>query len=161
MKIGIISDSHDHLDNLKRAVELLKNEEVGYVLHCGDFVAPFTLPILSQLGVPFLGVFGNNDGERLLLRERAKEFGEIKVQPAFLELEGRRLVIMHEPPLQSPLAKSGEFDVVLVGHTHKAEIKKEGGCLIINPGEACGWLTRKATIAILDLATLSARLVEL
>lgn len=160
MKVGIISDSHDHLDNLKKAMEVFKSEGVGYLIHCGDFVAPFTLPILSQLGVPFLGVFGNNDGERLLLRERAKDFGEIKVQPAFLELEGRRFVIMHEPALQFALAKSGEYDAVLVGHTHKPEII-EGNCLIINPGEACGWLTGKATIAILDLATMSARLVEL
>ncbi|MBC7328334.1 metallophosphoesterase [bacterium] len=160
MKIGIMSDSHDHLDNIKKAVELFKREGVEYVVHCGDFVAPFTLPILSQLGVPFLGVFGNNDGERLLLRERAREFGEIKVQPAFLELAGKKLVVMHEPTLQTPLARSGEFDVVLVGHTHKAEII-EDKCLIINPGETCGWLTGKATVAILDLETLIARLIEL
>jgi len=160
MKIGIISDSHDHLDNLKKAVELLKREEVGYVIHCGDFVAPFTLPILSQLGVPFLGVFGNNDGERLLLWERGKEFGKIVVQPAFLELEGKRLVIMHEPSLQSALANSGEFDAILLGHTHRAEII-EGKCLTINPGEVCGWLTGRATIATLDLTTMSARLLEL
>lgn len=160
MKIGIISDTHDHLDNLRKAMEVFKNEEVSYLIHCGDFVAPFTLPILSQLGVPFLGVFGNNDGERLLLRERSKDFGEIKVHPAFLELEGRKLVIMHEPALQSALANSGEYDAVLVGHTHKPEII-EGKCLIINPGEACGWLTGKATVAILDLIAMKARLVEL
>ncbi len=160
MKIGIISDSHDHLDNIRKAMDLFKKENIGYLIHCGDFVAPFTLPLFSQLGVPFLGVFGNNDGEKLLLRERAKEFGEIKVQPAFLEIEGKRLVIMHEPALQSALAKSGEFDAVFVGHTHKPEIS-EGKCLIINPGEACGWLTGKATVAILDLATMSTRLLEL
>lgn len=160
MKIGIISDTHDHLDNLRKAMEVFKREEVSYLIHCGDFVAPFTLPILYQLGVPFLGVFGNNDGERLLLRERSKDFGEIKVQPAFLELEGRKLVIMHETSLQSALAKSGEYDAVLVGHTHKPEII-EGKCLIINPGEACGWLTGKATVAILDLIAMKARFVEL
>ncbi|MGB9607943.1 MAG: metallophosphoesterase [bacterium] len=160
MRIGIISDTHDHLDNIRKAIEIFKKEEVGYLIHCGDFVAPFVLPILAQLKVPFLGVFGNNDGERLLLRERAKEIGEIKVQPAFLELEGRKIVIMHEPTLQHALAKSGEFDAVLVGHTHKPEII-EGKTLIINPGECCGWLTGKATIAILDLPTMSARLLEL
>jgi predicted phosphodiesterase len=33
--------------------------------------------------------------------------------------------------------------------------------LIINPGECCGWLTNRATIAVLDLSTMSARLIEL
>lgn len=161
MKIGIISDTHDHLDNIKKAMELFKEEQISYLIHCGDFVAPFTLPLLSQLNIPFLGVFGNNDGERLLLRERAKDIGEIKVQPAFLELEGKKIVVMHELALQTALAKSGEFDVVLVGHTHKAEIIEEGRTLIINPGECCGWLTNRATIAVLDLSTMSARLIEL
>ena len=160
MKIGIISDTHDHLDNIKKAMDLFKQEQIGYLIHCGDFVAPFTLPLFSQLNVPFLGVFGNNDGERLLLRERAKDIGEIKVQPAFLELGGRKIVVMHEPALQTALAKSGEFDVILVGHTHQPEIIM-GETLIINPGECCGWLTNRATIAVLDLSTMSARLLEL
>jgi putative phosphoesterase len=160
MKIGIISDTHDHLNKIKKAMEFFRKEQIGYLIHCGDFVAPFTLPLLSQLNVPFLGVFGNNDGERLLLRERAKDIGEIKVQPAFLELGGRKIVVMHEPALQTALAKSGEFDVVLVGHTHKPEII-EGKTLIINPGECCGWLTNRATIAVLDLSKMSARLLEL
>lgn len=161
MRIGIMADSHDHLANIEKAVAIFEERRVERVIHAGDFVAPFTLPLLARLHRPLIAVFGNNDGERLLLKERISSFGEIKVQPAIFEINGKRLVLMHEPTISSALAKSGEFDVVVVGHTHQAEIKKEGEALIINPGETCGWLTGRATVAILDLETLFAELVEL
>lgn len=163
MKVGIMSDSHDHLENIRKAVEAFNSAEVGYVLHAGDFVAPFVVNELRKLNCPLLGVFGNNDGERIGLQNRFKVFGaEVKVQPAFVELEGKKFVIIHEHDLADALAESGKFDVVLYGHTHNVDIRKaNNGCLIVNPGEVCGWLTGKATIAILDTGTMEVRLVEL
>lgn len=163
MKVGIMSDSHDHLDNIRKAVEALNGTGVGFVLHAGDFVAPFVANELQKLMCPLLGVFGNNDGERIGLQNRFKSFGaEIKVQPAFVELGGKKFVIVHEHDLVDSLAESGKFDVVVYGHTHKADIRKaSNGCLIVNPGEVCGWLTGKPTIAILDTETMEAVLVEL
>ncbi len=163
MKVGILSDSHDHLTNLRRAVEAFNDSGVGYVLHAGDFVAPFVANELQKLLCPLLGVFGNNDGERLGLQTRFKGFGaEIKVQPAFAELGGKRFVIVHENDLVDALAQSGHFDIVVYGHTHKVDIRRaENGCLIVNPGEVCGWLTGKATIVVLDTDTMETRLVEL
>ena len=163
MKVGILSDSHDHLTNLRRAVEVFNEGGVAYVLHAGDFVAPFVANELEKLRCPLLGVFGNNDGERLGLQNRFKGFGaEVKVQPAFVTLEGKRFVIVHENDLVEALAQSGQFDIVVYGHTHKAEIRQmDNGCLIVNPGEVCGWLTGKATVAVLDTATMEVQLVEL
>jgi len=60
------------------------------------------------------------------------------------------------------LAESGKFDVVVYGHTHNADIRKaSSGCLIINPGEVCGWLTGKPTVAILNTETMEVKLMEL
>ena len=163
MKVGIMSDSHDHLFNIRKAVEAFNDAGVGYVLHAGDFIAPFVANELQKLKCPLLGVFGNNDGERIGLQTRLKGFGaEVKVQPAFVEIEGKRFVIIHENDLADPLAESGKYDVVVYGHTHKADIRKAtNGCLIVNPGEVCGWLTGKPTVAILDTETMEVKLVEL
>ncbi|MDW8029745.1 MAG: metallophosphoesterase [Armatimonadota bacterium] len=163
MKVGIMSDSHDHLENIRKAVEAFNSAKVRYVLHAGDFVAPFVANELQKLNCPLLGVFGNNDGERIGLQNRFKSFGaEVKVQPAFIELEGKKFVIIHEHDLSDALAESGKFDVVVYGHTHNLDIRKaSNGCLIVNPGEVCGWLTGKSTVAILDTETMEVKLLDL
>ncbi len=163
VKIGLFSDSHDHLTNLRRAVQVFNEEGVAYALHAGDFVAPFVANELQKLNCPLLGVFGNNDGERLGLQARFKGFGaEIKVQPAFIELGGKRFVLVHEHEVVDALAKSGLFDVVVYGHTHKLDLRREdNGTLIVNPGEVCGWLSGKATVAVLDTETMEVRWVDL
>jgi putative phosphoesterase len=74
MKVGIMSDSHDHLINIRKAVETFKEAGVGFVLHAGDFVAPFVANELQKLNCPLLGVFGNNDGERIGLAEPTEKF---------------------------------------------------------------------------------------
>ena len=40
MKIGIISDSHDHVDNIRRAVSVFREASVELVIHAGDIVSP-------------------------------------------------------------------------------------------------------------------------
>lgn len=163
MKVGIMADSHDHLINLRKAVEAFNDEGVNYALHAGDFIAPFVANELQKLRCPLIGVFGNNDGERLGLQARLKAFGaEVKVQPAFVELGGKKFVIVHEHELVNALANSGQFDVVVYGHTHAVDIRRlDNGCLIVNPGEVGGWLTGKATVVKLDIETMETKLVEL
>lgn len=163
MKVGILSDSHDHLTNLRTAVEAFNDAGVGYVLHAGDFVAPFVANELQKLRCPLLGIFGNNDGERIGLQARLKGFGaEVKVQPTFIELGGKNFVIVHEGDLVDALANSGKFDIVVYGHTHSIDIRRlNNGCLVINPGEACGWLTGKATVVVLDTETMVPEAIEL
>ncbi|MBE3116942.1 metallophosphoesterase family protein, partial [Candidatus Bathyarchaeota archaeon] len=47
------------------------------------------------------------------------------------------------------------------GHSHNKGIENRGKTLLINPGELCGYLTGKATIAILDTEKNQARIIEL
>ena len=67
---------------------------------------------------------------------------------------------MHYPELAIPIAKSGEYDIVVYGHTHKIDIQK-GESLLLNPGETGGWTTGKATVAVVDIETLEATIHEL
>jgi len=159
MKVGVISDSHDDMAAIARAVELFNAEEVGMVLHAGDVVSPFTFDILRGLRAPLVGVFGNNDGDRLLLRERSG--GALHVQPHLLTLGGLRAVIVHEPPLVPALAASGDFDLVVYGHTHQPVARRVRGALVLNPGKAARLHQGRSTAAILETDGAEARIVEL
>lgn len=161
MRIGVISDSHDHLTYLRRAVDALNDYQVELVLHAGDYVAPFAVNELARLACRLQGIFGNNDGERLGLFKRLTEIGHVQVQPLFLELEGCRLAMVHEPEPVEAFAQSGLYEVVIYGHTHKVDIRAVGNCLVLNPGEVCGWLTGKPTCALLELPARTVQLIEL
>ena len=60
------------------------------------------------------------------------------------------------------LAQSGNFDIVLSGHTHLIVNKKyENNVLVLNPGEACGYLTGKGSFAIVETEDLKAEIIYL
>lgn len=159
MLIGIISDTHDHMDNIRKALKIFKENNVKIILHAGDFVSPFTWRAFKDFDGEFYGVFGNNDGDKLLLM---KMYGDrIQNQIRELNIRDKRIVIMHEPQMIEALARSGNFDVIVYGHMHEVDIRKIGNTLIINPGEACGWLYGKPTIMLLNLDSLNPEVVSL
>ena len=59
MKIGIISDTHDNIENIQKAVKEFNNRHVEIVLHAGDFVSP--IAVESFAGIKLVGILGNND----------------------------------------------------------------------------------------------------
>jgi len=107
-------------------------------------------------------VYGNNDGERAGLRKRFKGIGELRGDVAELELGGRMAAVYHghESVLAEALVAGGKYDLVVLGHTHRADILKRGRTLVVNPGECCGYLTGKRTFAVLDTDSMMAEIVE-
>lgn len=71
MRVAIMSDSHDNIWNMRKAVEIVKGRQAGLLIHCGDFIAPFMLKELDLAGIPVHGVFGNNDGDQYTLTRMA------------------------------------------------------------------------------------------
>lgn len=159
MIIGIIADTHDNMITLKKAVDFFNAREVHHVIHAGDFTSPFTSRVLKELNADFTGIFGNNDGDRLLLQKQSG--GKIHSQPHLLELANRKIIVMHEHHIIDALAESGHYDLVIYGHTHMPEIRKVKNTLIINPGESCGWLYGKTTVAIADLSEMTAEIITI
>lgn len=163
MRIGLISDTHDRLESIKKAVDLFNAERVKLVLHAGDLVSPFTAASFKPLKARLHIVWGNNEGDRELIRERFSEIGaQLLGEFAVVELAGRKIALLHgtDQRLVDAVVRSGLFNVVVRGHTHRAEIS-EGEVLLINPGEACGYLTGRQTVALLDPKRLSAEIVEI
>ncbi len=161
MKIGIISDTHENMPKIRSAVEIFNREAVEMVLHGGDIISPITAKEFGALKAPLIGVFGNNDGDRLFLTQRFKEIGKIHSKKYEGEFDGKKILLIHEPDMLDALAGSGVYDVIVYGHTHRPEITRRGKTLVINPGEGGGWISGKATAALLDTTTMKARLVEL
>ncbi len=153
MKVGIISDTHDNLLMISRAVELFQDESVDLVIHCGDHVAPFTPIIWQKMGIEILAVYGNNDGDTEFLKKKFSSIGRIFPRPHEIILQGKKILVMHEPDNLQEIASSGRYDYVLYGHTHRAVNRRVGETLILNPGEGCGWITGRATAMILDIKT--------
>ncbi|MFC1566500.1 metallophosphoesterase [bacterium] len=161
MYIGIISDTHDNLNLIKKAVEVFNTEKIGLLLHAGDFVSPFTASVFKKLNCPMFGVFGNNDGDKLLLKDQFKNIAELYVGIMEKEINGRKIAMMHEPKFLKSLDKAREYNLVVYGHTHQKNIKKDNNFLMINPGECSGYLTNKASIAFCDLKTMDAEIRDI
>lgn len=159
MIVGIISDTHDHLDNLRKALEVFNKYNVGHIIHAGDFCSPFTWRVIRDFRGGFTGIFGNNDGERVLLKRLYQD--RIYTQPYKFTLQDKNIVVMHEPDVVEELAKSRSFHIVVYGHTHEPVIKVIDDTLIINPGEAAGWLYGRATVGIVDLKDMKAEIIPL
>ncbi|OYT52693.1 YfcE family phosphodiesterase [Candidatus Bathyarchaeota archaeon ex4484_135] len=166
MLIGLMADTHDRLPFVEKAVKAFNEEGVELVLHAGDFVAPFVIPRLAELKANLIGVFGNNDGDKALLLKRASETkGKIEIKGLFAEVsaDGLKMALLHghEAGLLRSLISCGGYDVVVHGHTHQAGVRREGKTLVVNPGEVCGYLYGRSTVAILDTEKLEVKFIEL
>ena len=165
MLIGAISDSHDNLQQIEKAVQALNNQKVGLVLHAGDYVAGFVIPKFKALNCKLIGVFGNNDGDHELLKKRFSETTNCSIHDRFTTetIEGYRVALLHghETELLNAIIDSESFDAVIHGHSHNLCIERKGKTLSINPGELCGYLTGKSTLAILDTDRNESKIIEL
>ncbi len=159
--VGILSDSHDNRGTLRKAVNLFNHQKCDLVLHAGDFVAPFAAGELEALCCPVKAVFGNCDGEKAGLTKTVGAFGKIKEPPYVFPFQGYEFLMIHTHFSLDKFIRSDLYDVIVYGHTHRPEIRQAGRCLVINPGEAGGWVTGTSSAALLDLHTLSARIIRL
>jgi putative phosphoesterase len=140
MKIAVLSDSHDHIWNLQKVIDDLKNK-VESIIHCGDVVAGFSVKIIASANLPTHICLGNNDEDHLaMFKNGNKKFTWVHVGQQFGELEigNRKIAFCHYPKLAGLLAKSDEYDAVFYGHTHKVENKSVGKTLITK-SRSCVW----------------------
>jgi putative phosphoesterase len=143
MKIGIISDTHDDIENVQTAIKIFNDEKVDYVIHAGDFVFPGVIKEFEKLNAKLIGVLGNNDGEKVQLLKNFLEIeGELKGELGEMEIEGLKFGIYHgtDKQLREQLAQSGKYNIFICGHTHRREptsdgkYENHGKILILNPG---------------------------
>lgn len=162
MKLAVLSDSHDNIWKLDQALPDLEKADV--ILHCGDLCSPFMIKRLAE-GVgdtPIHVVWGNNDGDQFTISRIAREYTHVTLHGdlATLELDKVRVAANHYPEIAEGFAASGEFDLVCYGHNHIQRQEMFGDCLLLNPGELMG-MNGASTIAMVDLETLEAKVIEI
>ncbi len=142
MKIGILTDTHDDIDNVGKAIYRFKERKVKFIIHAGDFVFPGIIDEFKESFSPewhpkLIGVLGNNDGEKLVLLKKFVEIGG-NLEREFFDsmIDGLRFGVYHgtSVKLKDSVIRSQLYDVFIYGHTHLKEQKKVGNTLVLNPG---------------------------
>ncbi len=168
VKLLIISDTHDNLAAIDDLIKCLRAGGYTYdsVVHLGDIISPFTLrKLINELDAPMIAIFGNNDGDKSLLKSILPGIAD---PPVVMELGGRKTLLLHgfkSPEMTelfvNSLANSGAYDIILYGHTHVARIVRRGSTLAVNPGTVSGYVSGKRTFAILDTDKLDTKIVDM
>lgn len=177
MRIGILSDTHDHLENIDRAFALFGDRRVEMIVHLGDWVAPYTVSHVvthaARLGVPLKGVLGNNDGELFgvfgVFGSAAVQGGaELRQHTFVLDVDDRKVILYHGTDTQATdaLIRCGAYDAVFTGHTHVPDVRTVGRTLAVNPGTLSGFSAsrggqlREAEVAIYSSDANAAEIVS-
>ena len=92
--LGLISDTHDNIQNIQNAIISFNDKHVRVVIHAGEMVSPETVKVFD--GMKLIGVLGNNDLE---VRELISAFDKIggELRGEFCEIEQDKLVFVAWP----------------------------------------------------------------
>jgi putative phosphoesterase len=129
MKVLVFSDSHGHLEPMERAI---LREKPDHVLHLGDYVRDAEAIHQKFPQLPLTYVAGNCD------------YGVETPERLNLTLCGKKIFMTHGHIFQVKRsylraiygAEEQGAEVLLFGHTHRAECFFENGLWVLNPGAA-------------------------
>lgn len=169
MKLAILSDIHDNVWNLQKALQAPELQATEAMLFCGDLCAPFIIKLLGQgYAKPIHLVFGNNDGDVNSIIAVAKNFPNIHLHgETFLgEIGGLKIAMNHYPEKGRAIAENGGYELVCYGHNHTQAEEMVNNTLLLNPGAIMGFHGGSlkdipATFMTLDTSTRETRLFTL
>lgn len=135
--------------------------DIETLIHLGDYVSPFTLKnllkVLEKSSIKFLGIFGNNDGDKVLMMKTVTNLGQLSEPPVEIEIDRMKALILHgfgpkelTDRFVNSLALSGHYELIMYGHTHTPRAEIINNALVINPGAFSGYLAESPTLALLN-----------
>lgn len=130
MRILILSDSHENINTMKKAVH---RTEPDQIIHLGDYYRDGEALKKEFPLLPVAQVIGNCD----LYDLSAKGKDQL-----ILTLDGHRILLSHghRYHVKSSLlslsyaAREAEAELCLFGHTHVPLLEKSDGLILLNPG---------------------------
>lgn len=158
MRIGVVGDTHNNLQSVRRIVEIFDRAGVERVVHTGDITQAKVLEAFAAMRASLFGVWGNNDLERDTLEHAARTHAMHIVEgPLEVEWHGRSIVVTHDPlDLDAHLAD--HHALALHGHTHLLRFERVRDTVVFNPGECAGMLPGWNRVGMVDLETLHCEL---
>jgi putative phosphoesterase len=160
MRLGVVSDSHGHVELTRPAIRMLQSLGVEQVLHCGDIGSAEVVELFAAWPTHF--VFGNCDGNRRELELAIAAAGQTcHGEFGDLTLAGKRIALLHSHDGRRfrQALHSGEWDLVCYGHTHMAAIERFGDTLALNPGAL--YRAQPHSLAVVELPAVQATIVPL
>lgn len=161
MKLGIISDTHEHLENIEKAKKVFVDRGASPIIHLGDYCAGPSVRAFA--GTKIIGISGNNDGDLPRIQGNMQKIGgDFRGEFCVLEFDGLMIACYHGtvPQITDALIDCGKYDVVLSGHTHETHQETRGKTLALNPGSAHGF-GKHGTVAVLDTKSKTVEIIEL
>ena len=140
MKILVLSDSHGDISSMDRVV---CREKPDHILHLGDYVRD--AKALEKHGIPLSYVAGNCDWDSDVPTILKPVFHNTRIYMTHGHLH--RVKMQYQLIFYAGL--EAEADIILFGHTHKAECFTKEGLWIMNPGACC----RQGSYGIITLAS--------
>lgn len=122
IRVGVVSDTHGYLNPAIASIF----GGVQRIIHTGDIESPAILTALARIA-PVNPVRGNMD---------LGKWAAALPREDVLTVGGVTICALHDLTRLSLDPESAGIDVVLSGHTHRAEASWQGGCLFLNPGSA-------------------------
>jgi putative phosphoesterase len=160
VRLGVLSDTHGHVELTRPAVRMLESLEVDAVLHCGDIGSIAVVEMFAAWPTHF--VFGNCDDGSEAFAAAIRNAGQTcHGQFGDIEFDGVRVALLHSHDRRKfrEVIDSGEYDLVCYGHTHVAAIDRRGDTVVLNPGAI--YRAEPHSLAVVDLPRVEATIVEL
>lgn len=160
MKIGIISDTHDRIQETKKVMEKITEKGCKTLIHCGDFCAPFIVEELANFKGKVHCCFGNTD-DRFFSTKIAIENGiDLQGDIGEIEIDNKKIAFVHFPQIAEAFVLTKKYDIVFHGHTHESRKEKINNTWLVNPGEIMGY-KGPPTYAIYDTKTNEVEIIPL
>lgn len=124
--IVVLSDTHGNAAPLQKLARVLA--ECDYIIHLGDGISDMRAVFSAYPEKTYL-LAGNNDfygGESELVLDVE--------QRRIFACHGHRYGVKGGTERLAAAARERLCDIALYGHTHAAEVREEGGVLLVNPG---------------------------
>jgi len=163
MKIGILSDTHNRLDQIDKILRFFENEGVETLIHAGDLEHT---EILEHIAKKFHGQIYCAQGNADIAPDELYKLSDIYPNLSYapeqrnLTLGGLRVAVTHKPDAAERIAQEDPHDLIIYGHTHKPWQSRTNGCELLNPGNSAD-IGFPATCAIYDTQTRAPRLVQI
>lgn len=163
MKIGILSDTHNHTANTEAALATFQERGIARLIHCGDITSAPIVLLFAGWDVTF--ALGNMDRNRDELVDAARLIAAPPptLKPG-LEVDGKRIGVTHgaDSGLLYRMLIGHQYDYVCHGHTHQRrdQYLSEYGVRLINPGALGGIEQQTRSVCILDTETGTVEFIE-
>ena len=121
MKLAVISDIHDNIWNLQKALAMPALQATEALLCCGDLCSPFVVHLLGRAySNPIHIVLGNNDGDVAAIIGNSRNYSNIQIHGEYFRgsLGARTVCMNHYPDKARTIAQNGGLDLVCYGHNH-------------------------------------------